>query len=324
MIRGFEGTPGSGKTYEAVKIVLDNLRLGRVVFTNIDGLDHPNCLEATKNYCGLSDFAIVRLLKHLPPEEAQEFWNHIEPGSLVVIDEAHKLFNNRDWNKQSNRDFTNWCSTHRHQGFDLILITQNMEKIDSHARTLLEWTYRFKKINFLGSLVSNSYICFTYSGDEASGQPLSKNTRRYNQRVFKCYQSYATDDAKEVGFMKQANILKHPVFLAIPLVLAFTLYMFFSKSSFATGDIFGSKKVMNRIADQQKEETKKVNKPGLSSINTETTLNPETTSQTDIISSSEQRSQDMHIYRWTDKNGVSHDSNNRDSIPPHATVIRLL
>ncbi|HEY3307317.1 MAG TPA: hypothetical protein VGJ93_02570 [Desulfuromonadaceae bacterium] len=46
--------------------------------------------------------------------------------------------------------------------------------------------------------------------------------------------------------MSNTNILKHPVFYAIPVVTIFALYMFFAKSSFATGDLFGSNKIMNR------------------------------------------------------------------------------
>lgn len=38
MIIFFDGNSGSGKTYEAVKKIIDNLRRGRKVYTNIDGL----------------------------------------------------------------------------------------------------------------------------------------------------------------------------------------------------------------------------------------------------------------------------------------------
>ena len=36
MIVGFVGTPGSGKSYDAVKKILFNLKKGRHVYTNID------------------------------------------------------------------------------------------------------------------------------------------------------------------------------------------------------------------------------------------------------------------------------------------------
>ena len=62
MIIGFAGTPGSGKTYEAVKKILDNLQWGRVVYTNIDGIMEPACLEAIKSYCGPFDFALKKQL----------------------------------------------------------------------------------------------------------------------------------------------------------------------------------------------------------------------------------------------------------------------
>ena len=107
MIIGFAGTPGSGKTYEAVKKILDNLRMGRVVYTNIDGIFDPECQEMIKVVCGLSDLALVRLLRPIvSPDEKDpifNFWMHIEPGCLVVLDEIHKWFSNRDWQKEENK-----------------------------------------------------------------------------------------------------------------------------------------------------------------------------------------------------------------------------
>jgi len=240
MIIGFVGTPGSGKSYEAVKKILDNIRLGRKIFTNIDGLDRPECREAIKAYCNLTDFQLETCLNHLSKAQAVEFWLHCEPGSMVVIDEVHKLFSNREWQSKTNKDFTEWASTHRHEGYDLVLVTQDIEKVDKHARSLIEWTYFFRKVNFFGSLVQQKYICYAYAGDDHNGQALSKNVRRYDPAIFPCYKSYSASDVKELGFMQHVNVLKHPVFYAIP-VLLLVLGFFYSRSSFATGDMLGAK-----------------------------------------------------------------------------------
>ncbi len=62
MIVADTGTPGSGKTYDAVKTIIDNLRRPRVVYTNIRGMDAPECIEMIKMLTGLSDCGIARLL----------------------------------------------------------------------------------------------------------------------------------------------------------------------------------------------------------------------------------------------------------------------
>lgn len=247
MIIGFAGTPGSGKTYEAVQKITDNLKMGRVVYTNIDGMTDPKCLEMIKSYCELSDLALARLLHFLEPHQLEDFWMHIEPGCLVVLDEVQKVFSSREWQTVKNNQFASWASTHRHNGFDVVLITQAIERVDSAVRSLLEWTYVFRKVNFFGSAVQKKYLCWSYGGDDTSGEPLKKTWRHYDAKIFLCYKSYVAKDVKELGIMQHVNVLKHPVFFAIPVVFAFTLYMLFFKSSLGTGDLFGSKKAMESL-----------------------------------------------------------------------------
>lgn len=251
MIIGYVGTPGSGKTYEAVMTILENLKKGRVIYTNVEGLEMPICREMIKNVCDLSDLAIERQLKILEPHQLEDFWNHIEPKCMVVIDEVQKVFSSRDWQSEKNRHFGFWASTHRHHGFDVILITQNPERVDSAVRGLFEWTYLFRKVNFFGGAVQKKYICYSYAGDDTHGQPLVKKIKNYHPLIFKCYKSYVADDVKEVSIRNHVNVLKHPIFFIIPIVFGITLYLFFGKSSFATGDLFGTKKVMTRFEEQQ-------------------------------------------------------------------------
>jgi zona occludens toxin (predicted ATPase) len=257
-IIGFCGTPGSGKTYEAVKKLIDNLLCGRVIYTNIEGVEDPICQEMIKSVTGLSDLALRKQLNILEPNQLDNFWNHISPGCIVILDEIQKVFGSREWQSEKNKMFGFWASTHRHHGYEVILITQNIERIDSAVRGLLEWTYVFRKVNFFGGAVQKKYICYSYGGDDTHGAPLAKNVRHYNDKIFLCYKSYVTKDVKELGLMKHVNVLKHPVFFAIPVVLLFTLYMIFAKSSLGTGDVFGAKKAMSRYENSKNEDKPKV------------------------------------------------------------------
>lgn len=243
MIIAFTGTPGSGKTYEAVKKMLDNLKIGRRVYTNIDGVFDPECLECTKLYTGLNDYELNQLLYWIPDHEVEQFWLVCKPGSLIILDEAQKFFSNRDWASEKNKEFARWASTHRHEGFDLVIITQAAARIDSAVRALFEWNYIFRKVNFFGGAVQRKYLCFAYSGEDTSGQPLSRSVRNYQANVFNCYKSYVSGDIKELSIMKHVNVLKHPVFFAIPVVIGFCIYMVFFRSSLGTGDVFGHKSI---------------------------------------------------------------------------------
>jgi zona occludens toxin (predicted ATPase) len=257
MIFGFVGTPGSGKSYDAVRKVLDNLKSGKVVYTNIDGLEDDFCQEFIKLYTGLDDCQFAHQLRYKTNAEMQCFWEFVENESLIVIDEVHKLFSNRNWQSSANNIFADWASTHRHIGCDLVLITQDLEKVEKHVRSLIEWTYYYRKVNFFGSMISNKYLRYAYSGDDHNGQPLSKQTCSYQKKVFQCYKSYASADIKEQGIMQTVNVLRHPVFYAIPVVLLGVIWMG-SKSSLATGDIFGANKAMATAA----ASAKKVGKHG--------------------------------------------------------------
>lgn len=255
MIILFEGTPGSGKSYDAVRKILDNLKSGRTVYTNVEGLDGDEQREHIKLYTNLDDYEFKTKLIFLSNDQVKNFWDIAKPGSLIVIDEVQKYFNNRDWQTASNRAFCNWTSTHRHHGYELLLITQNAERIDAAARSLIEWTYRYRKLNMFGSLVKNRYRVDAYSDCEAKGKPLNVKTKSYDKRVFACYSSYVTKDTKELGIMTHVNVLKAPVFFAIPVVLL-VFVILVSKSSLASGDLFGAKAVINKSKALQASSVK--------------------------------------------------------------------
>ena len=250
MIYAFVGTPGSGKSYDAVKKILDNVKKGTRVYTNIEGLDQDEQREFIKIYAGLDDAQLSERLVYVSNKDMLRFWEFAEHNSLIVIDEVHRLFSNRAWDSASNKSFADWASVHRHYGFNVVLITQDIEKVDKHVRSLVEWSYYYRKVNFFGSLVSNRYLRYTYSGDDHHGQSIAKEIKPYEKHVFRCYKSFDAKDITESGIMQSVNILKHPIFYAIPVVICALLY-FGSKSSLATGDIFGTKKAQNQIAKKQ-------------------------------------------------------------------------
>lgn len=239
MIIIHEGVPGSGKSYDAVRKIIDALKLGRVVYTNIDGMNSETCLEYVASKIGSTRDALSKQLIFLPNSLIPEFWHHIEPGGFVVIDEAQLYFNSRDFVKTSNREFGDWASTHRHHGYDLLLITQRAERIDTSVRSLAEFKYRYRKLNVFGALVKKTYLVYTHAGEDPKHLAMRKAT--YDVSVFPCYQSYI-GDATEKKIIKLPNLLNHPIFYSLAVVLIAVFY-FGSSSPLLRGELISTPKL---------------------------------------------------------------------------------
>jgi len=112
MIILITGVPGAGKTLRAVWRIKKLHEEGRVIYSNIDGLN----------------------LKNVQP--APENWTDTPEGSVVVYDEAQRIFP-PDAKGRSNRPDIAAMETHRHTGHDLILITQHPNLIHQHVRRLV-------------------------------------------------------------------------------------------------------------------------------------------------------------------------------------------
>jgi len=239
MIVCFMGTIGSGKSYESAIKIVDNLKLGRTVYSNIDGHDDPECRKWVQELSGLDDYDFETKFHFLDQVKTKRFWEYVKNGSLIFIDEAHNYFNARNWQSEENQQFASWASTCRHYGNDLVLITQHIEKIEKHLRSLIAWTYEYRKITFFGNWGTKGYQIFAFHQDDVSSKPVGSKVRKYNAKFFNTYKSYVSSDIKEMNFMEHHNVLKHPVFLAVPLVLILTLFLFF-KSMGNKGSLFSA------------------------------------------------------------------------------------
>jgi hypothetical protein len=214
------------------------------VYTNIDGLQSEHCREVIAALTGLTRDSLYDRLIFLESGHIQQFWGICSPGSFVVIDEAQLFFNAPDWSKDDNRKFADWASTHRHYGYDLLLITQRAERIDSAVRSLVEFRYRYRKLNMFGNMFKKGYLVYTYCGDDT--KPLGKPQKRtYQTEIFRAYQSYQ-GDATEKTVIKNPNILNHPLVWFAGLLVIGAVWTF-SKSSFVSGDPLGYDKLINKV-----------------------------------------------------------------------------
>jgi zona occludens toxin (predicted ATPase) len=219
--------------------MIDLLKKGRKVYTNMDGLNDEGCRMAIYLVSGIEREKLDSQLVYMTREQTLTFWTFVDIGSVIIVDEVHKLWSSRTYASESNKAFAEWCSTHRHHGHDVILITQALDKLDGHVRSLIEWTHRCRKVNFIGKMVKRSYLEYVYSEDDERNC-LSRKRKTYNPVIFRCYQSYVAKDIKEKGIGKATNILRHPIFYFIPVIMGIFVYLLL-KTPAIHGDMFGTK-----------------------------------------------------------------------------------
>lgn len=169
MIRLFVGPPGSCKTVHARYQIVQALQMSRSVYTNIEGL----------SWFGNGLFPKLHFLE---PVQAQKFWRHVEPGSLIVIDEfgLEQMSGRHEF-------FECWFEEHYFGGTELILIGQAFDSLARffhhqlddcavHKIVNPEHIYEFfcfdlfrqRFYGFRAGIVDNSYLFYVKSAMDVS------------------------------------------------------------------------------------------------------------------------------------------------------------
>lgn len=119
MIYLHTGAPGAGKTLSAMEFIAAVLteRPDRVVYSNINGITYPGVIVVDEEWMA-------------------EWWDRATPGSLVVIDEAQKIWRATRGGGDPGRAITD-LETHRHDGIDIVMITQHPTLIHANIRKLV-------------------------------------------------------------------------------------------------------------------------------------------------------------------------------------------
>lgn len=190
MINLLLGPPGAGKSYEAVVFhVLPALLAGRKVITNL-----PLQIEQFKAY-GV-DTSLIEL-RHASMENPKPFSSPDDYGSewrgeggigpLYAIDECHKPLPKGI----TLRMVEEWYAEHRHEGADVLLITQSYGKISQSIRDMVQVVYRVRKATALGS--DKRYIRKVQDG--IRGEVLNENIRVYNSDRYHLYKSHTKSNS---------------------------------------------------------------------------------------------------------------------------------
>jgi len=149
MITLYSGTPGSGKSLHLAREVSKYLKTyKKAVIANFPiNMEHVTKQGRRKaasfHYWKNKDLTVSRLVAYAKD-------NHTagkEGQTLLVIDEAGIMFNARDYGTSDRTSWIEFFMTHRHYGFNIILVAQNDRLIDRQIRAFIEYDVKHRKAN---------------------------------------------------------------------------------------------------------------------------------------------------------------------------------
>lgn len=240
MINLLIGPPGGGKSYEAVVFhVLPTIELGRKIITNlplnIDEIAKIEPRARTLIEIRTKSKADGCLWAFGSVEDYGDDWRdpHSNIGPLYVIDECHKPLPRRGMMDRDPRGrlVDEWYAEHRHEGADVLLMTQSYGKVSKAIVDQVQICYRVKKKTAFGD--SSGYIRKVQDG--VRGDVLSTAERVYEPKWFRLYKSHTRTqaavieaDAKDVSpaFLKWRKAGRVVLGLGIVWMLAVGLSAF--------------------------------------------------------------------------------------------------
>lgn len=179
MIHLITGIPGSGKTLLAIELILKNTKSEntRPLYSNIEGLDFSK-------------------LNCFPLEDPTE-WYLMPDGAIIVIDECQRWFRPRA-NGSVVPEYISRFETHRHNGHDIILITQSPMLIDSNIRKLVELhQHQVRTWGQSKRTIYEWYGCNDSPQPNNSESTALKTQKRFDSKLFEYYKSASLHTGKK-------------------------------------------------------------------------------------------------------------------------------
>lgn len=201
MIELYEGPPGSFKTYSIVERCIGTLIKGGVVATNL-----PLKVDAIRDYLlstyswSLGPNQIIILSR----DDVPNFPRLTPAGTdtcpvLIVIDEAGRFFNARDWAKVA-RPVLDFLAVSRHEKNDVIFSDQSSENVDKQFRRLLQYRWRCRDMQkFVIPVLGIPCPLPIYRVgmiDAVSGFEMDCSYRTKKKAIFNLYDSWSKDTCK--------------------------------------------------------------------------------------------------------------------------------
>jgi zona occludens toxin (predicted ATPase) len=231
-----QGPPGSGKTYGLTRTILEVVKAGRKVITNV-----PLKLEVWEKK--FPDYVHLIEIREFDGKELsawEDDWTGEQgEGPLFIIDEAADFCQKGMISDELMKHFR----MHRHKGYDIIFGTQAETSLDPNLRKMFENVEECKNLQAIG--LSNRWRVSKYLMTQGtrSRQAFETTTGKFRANIFELYESRTVSGATG-GNAKRAgtrHLLLHPMLVFVYLIFGFLFYLIFFTDS--TSAITGKKKV---------------------------------------------------------------------------------
>ncbi len=130
------GLPGGGKTLNTIKEI-DEANAPdpeNPLLCKYPDPAHPDAPPRLIYYNGIPELQVDRLQSNWIEFDTPEEWFNVPDGSIIVIDEAQRIFGATETKRPEK---VARFETHRHQGLDIHLVTQDPSLLCKHVRVLV-------------------------------------------------------------------------------------------------------------------------------------------------------------------------------------------
>lgn len=166
MVWFYSGTNGSGKSLHVAKDIYNRLRRinrhNNVIATFDIATDKIKKCKGKFTLKSIYDLNPKYLIDYaFEHHELDGRPDDVKGQTLLIIDEAQRIFNPRDYDQKGRRAWLDWLPEHRKYGFTIIMISPYDKMIDKQIRALFEYEVVHRKANnfgFIGFLLSLFHI----------------------------------------------------------------------------------------------------------------------------------------------------------------------
>jgi len=224
----YSGTPGSGKSYNAICQILWHLRLKKMVIANFPIKFTKKELSRgyDKRFFYIPNESITVESLVIFAIEHDMIKRKKEEQCLVVIDEAGGRFNCRESLKADRAEWIDFFSQYRKIGYFFILVAQNDRMIDKQIRGFVEYEMVHRKVNRFGPfkmLPFTVFVCIErwYTVKQKVGSEFIL----YHKSVANHYDTYAMFTGFKLSqvLLDKINNIRAPVpeAMTVPVTAVF-------------------------------------------------------------------------------------------------------